>query len=283
MNTQMGSALPSEKLHRNNFASWEYKMHQYLVGQGYWSYIKGAHIDQPIETAPEYATWVQAASRVMYCLATCVHDHMLGYIRDAKTPKEAWENLHKIFAANTTARRLQLRQELNNIQQRDMSITTYTVKIKELCDSLGSIGVNIDDDEMVQICLGGLAPRFGAMRTAVLAREKSPSFFELQSMLLVEENHVRTRSNESEGHMLYTHSNGGRGRGRARGRFGQGQGGRGPTDENNSQFRLQEGSHGGTFARRGSFHSGPSPSTRNRMRILRKARPSRRRVPKEEA
>ena len=46
---------------------------------------------------------------------------------------------------------------------------------------------------------------------AVLAREKSPSF-ELQSMLLVEENHVRTRSNESEGHMLYTHSNGGRGR-----------------------------------------------------------------------
>ena len=60
-----------------------------------------------------------------------------------------------------------------------MSITTYTVKIKELCDSLGSIGVNIDEDEMVQICLGGLAPRFGAMPTAVLAREKSPSFFEL--------------------------------------------------------------------------------------------------------
>ena len=42
MNTQMGSALPSEKLDRNNFASWEYKMHQYLVGQGYWGYIKGA-------------------------------------------------------------------------------------------------------------------------------------------------------------------------------------------------------------------------------------------------
>ena len=97
MNTQMGSALPNEKLDRNNFAFWEYKMHQYL------------------------------------------------------------------FAANTTARRLQHRQELNNIQQRDMSITTYTLKIKELCGSLSSIRVNIDDDEMVQICLGGLAPRFNAM------------------------------------------------------------------------------------------------------------------------
>ena len=102
MNTQMGSALPSEKLDRNNLASWEYKMHQHLVGQGYWSYIKKAHENQPGPTAPEYATWEQAASCVMYCLATCVHDHMLGYIREAKTPKEAWENLSKIFAANTT-------------------------------------------------------------------------------------------------------------------------------------------------------------------------------------
>ena len=54
------------------------------------------------------------------------------------------------------------------------TVSDYTAKIKSICDSLGSININIDDDEMVQICLGGLAPRFGAMRTAVLAREKSP-------------------------------------------------------------------------------------------------------------
>ena len=89
----MGNSLPSEKLDRNNFAFWEYKMHQYLVGQGYWNYIEGAHEDQPVVTALEYATWEKARSGMMYCLATCVHHHMLGYICEAKTPKEAWENL----------------------------------------------------------------------------------------------------------------------------------------------------------------------------------------------
>ena len=69
----------------------------------------------------------QAASRVMYFLATCVHNHMLGYICEAKTPNEAWENLRKIFAANTTIGKLQLYQKLNNIQQRDMSIKSYTL------------------------------------------------------------------------------------------------------------------------------------------------------------
>ena len=54
MNTQMGGALPTEKLDRTNFASWEYKMHQYLVGQGYWSYIEGAHESQPNPTHAGY-------------------------------------------------------------------------------------------------------------------------------------------------------------------------------------------------------------------------------------
>ena len=91
-----------------------------------------------------------------------------------------------------------------------MSIGNYTLKIKELCDSPRSIHVNIDDDEMVQICLGGLAPRFGAIRSVVLARDNPPSFHQ------VEENHVRTRSNAQEERMLYLKSDGGRGHNRGK-------------------------------------------------------------------
>ena len=46
----MGGVLPTEKLDRRNYASWEYKMHQYLPGHGYWSYIHGEN-----EVAPKSA------------------------------------------------------------------------------------------------------------------------------------------------------------------------------------------------------------------------------------
>ena len=46
----------------------------------------------------------------------CEHTYMLSHIPDAETPKEAWENLKKIFSANTITRNLQLRQELNTIR-----------------------------------------------------------------------------------------------------------------------------------------------------------------------
>ena len=170
----MGSALPTEELDRNNFTSWECKMHQSFVGQGYWSYRRSTRKSTQPSTC-RHPSWEQAVSRVLYCLASYVHDHILGYIQEAKTPKDPWGNLKMIFAANTATRKLQLRQELNNIQQRDMSINSYTLKI-ELCDSLGSINVNNDDDDMVQICLDGLAPRFGAIRSVVLTRGNPPSF-----------------------------------------------------------------------------------------------------------
>jgi hypothetical protein len=50
-------------------------------------------------------------------------------------------------------------------------VADYTLKINEICDSMASIDVNIDESEKVQICLGGLASKFGAFRTAVYTGE----------------------------------------------------------------------------------------------------------------
>ena len=94
---------------------------------------------------------------MLCCHMSCVHGEMLKYIKNAEMLKQALENLRKIFVASTTACRLQLRQELNNIPQKDMSVTDYTTKIKEIYDALGSINVTVDEDEMVQICLRGLS------------------------------------------------------------------------------------------------------------------------------
>jgi hypothetical protein len=167
MDKGVGSFLPTEKLDRTNYASWSYKMHQYLLGHGYYSYIDGANDTTPDPTDASFPAWGKSASRVLYCFASCVDEQVLCYIRDAGTPKAAWENLKKIFAASTTAKKLQLRQELSNLRQCDLSVADYTLKINKICDSLASIDVNIDESEKVQIYLAGLASKFGAFRPAV--------------------------------------------------------------------------------------------------------------------
>ena len=149
MERGMASLLSTEKLDRTNYVSWSYKMHQYLFGHGYWSYVEGASDATPESTHRDFPAWEQSASRVLYCFASCVGEQLLSYFRDAKTPKAARENLKKIFAASTTTRKLQHRQGLNSIQLKDMLVTKYTTKIKDICNALGSINLTVDEDKMV--------------------------------------------------------------------------------------------------------------------------------------
>ena len=50
MDRRMGSSLLTEKLDRSHYALCSYKMHQYMLGHGYWSYVDGANDAAPEST-----------------------------------------------------------------------------------------------------------------------------------------------------------------------------------------------------------------------------------------
>ena len=111
----------------------------------------------------------------------------------------------------------------------------------------------MDEDEMMQICLGGLAQRYGPIRTAICTREKPLTFFDLQSMLMVEENHTSASwSTHSDNQMLYTETNRPRGCGECGGSARNGDGGQEQNQRHNRQvdnsFRpsTSRGSQGDT-------------------------------------
>jgi hypothetical protein len=102
----MGGLLLTEKLDKTNYASWSYKIHQCLLGHGYWGYVNGANDTTPELTHANFSAWEKSASKVMYCFVSCVGERLLSYIRDAGTCKAAWENLQKICTMNTMAKKL---------------------------------------------------------------------------------------------------------------------------------------------------------------------------------
>ena len=145
----MGRSLPIEKLDMINYVAWSYKMHRYLLRHGYWSYVEGANNATLNSIQKDFPSWEQGVSRVLYCFTFCVSDQLLSYIWDAKMPKDVWENLKSIFTTSTTTRKLQLRQELSNVQPSDMSVTDYTSRIKEIDDSLASVNRIVEAEKMV--------------------------------------------------------------------------------------------------------------------------------------
>jgi hypothetical protein len=106
-----------------------------------------------------------------------------------------------------------------------MSINEFSLKIKGIVESLASINVFMDDDDLVSVCLNGLGKEYKPFKTSITVRENVPNFRGLVSMLIVEkktlnEDYYTQNKNNLEQQAFY--SNTGRGRGRG---HGQGQGG----------------------------------------------------------
>jgi hypothetical protein len=80
---------------------------------------------------------------------------MIVHIQDAKSPKQAWDTLVKMYNTNTQARKMWLKQKLHNVQKNKMNISDYSTKVKNLADVLASIGDHVDDEDLVAMTLNG--------------------------------------------------------------------------------------------------------------------------------
>src|SRR6516162_409168 len=123
---------------------------------------------------------------------------MIGHIQDAVSPKQAWDRLVSFDTTNTKARKLQLKNELNTVKKENLSINDYTLKIKGICESLASIGVTVEDDDKVEVCLRGLTPSYKQFKTSIQTRENIPTFANLIPMLVVEEKNIGEDSSQGK-------------------------------------------------------------------------------------
>ncbi|MCO5554111.1 hypothetical protein L7F22_007637 [Adiantum nelumboides] len=200
------SGFVSDKLDKNNFHAWKFRMTNFLMGKGYWDYIDGNQEEMPdlpdvnptTEQIKAFKDWNQGA-------------------------RKAWDRLVSVDTTNTKARKIQLKNELNTVKKETISINDYTLKIKGIVESLASISVQVEDDDKVEVCLHGLTPVYKQFKTSIQTRENIPCFADLVPMLVVEEKNLGEDSSSSQGknnseQVFYSNKGRGRGRGAGQGR-----------------------------------------------------------------
>ncbi|MCO5610041.1 hypothetical protein L7F22_064276 [Adiantum nelumboides] len=177
--------IVSEKLDNNNLPTWRFWMTNVLQGKGYWDYIEGENDEAPWcvkenATPEEKKTlkyWKQGKSKVLYWLSMSVSDSMMGYLESAPSFAIAWKSLEKINEDHTRVKKLQLKTKLNTVKRGNMSINDYASRIKTITNSLGSIGVTVDDNDVVAKTLEGLGAKdvldFTELTTMLICEKKS--------------------------------------------------------------------------------------------------------------
>jgi hypothetical protein len=111
------------------------------------------------------------------------------------------------------------------VEKKNMSINEYSLKIKGIVESLASINVSVDDDDLVSVCLNGLGKEYKPFKTSIIVRENVPNFRDLVSMLIVEEKTLNEdcstqNKNNVKQQTFYSNTSRSRGRGCGRGQGG---------------------------------------------------------------
>jgi hypothetical protein len=84
-----------EKLDKNNFKVWKFRIMNFLMGKGYWEFITGDEKKLPLPENPTQQqiqankTWHEKVRKILYWLSVSVSDSMIMHIQDAKSPKQA--------------------------------------------------------------------------------------------------------------------------------------------------------------------------------------------------
>ncbi|KAH0684844.1 hypothetical protein KY290_022328 [Solanum tuberosum] len=110
------------KLNASNYGSWSTRMQYYFLGQELWDIIGGSDTT-PTTNVGAAKRWKVKARNVMYALTITIEDEFLQRIKNAKTPKEAWDTLAIIITKKNDARLQRLENELLSISQRNMTIS----------------------------------------------------------------------------------------------------------------------------------------------------------------
>ena len=170
-----------EKLEKNNYQPWKFRMRNYLIGKSLWGYVTGEEKEPqlPAQNVSEqelkaWKAWNKKDKKVMFLILQNVSNSMVGHIHDLESAKDAWDALERLYSTNTRARKIQLKNELNNMKKdRSMAVNDYVLKIKEVSDLLGSIGAPTDDDDLVFAVLNGLKDddKWKPFATSVYVRE----------------------------------------------------------------------------------------------------------------
>ena len=127
-----------------------------------------------------------------------VKDHILSSMHGKYSPYFIWKALTDLSQRKSDQRKLALKDKLRHIKmEKGDSMPKYLTKFIQCMDEIGSVGVTMDDEDLVSLALLGLPKSWHSYEDSVNGWEKLPGWERLWSDLVQEEIRRGTRDGSS--------------------------------------------------------------------------------------
>ena len=177
------SHVQIDKLETHNWGIWRRRFKALLLSKRLSGVIDGTDKNK------------NNSEQVLGLIQLFLSDSYLALADEVDTAKGLWDKLEATFTAQNTARRLSLRQELNNLKMgRREPIAEYVTRARELATSLEAVGHKPEDSEVTLSVLAGLPQEYsvlvtivGTLRQTQTLDETLPSLLQMEQQISAEQ------------------------------------------------------------------------------------------------
>eukprot|EP00253_Pinus_taeda_P025955 PITA_25955 len=157
-------------------------------------------VPKPTDAA-QVADWQKKIAKCRRILLEGMRDHIVSSLHGKASPFFMWKALTDLYQSKSDKMKLALKDKLINIKcENGDNMPQYLTKFTQCRDELGSVGVNVNDEDLVSLALIGLLKSWHSYQDSVNGREKFPGWERLWSDLVQEEIRRSTRDNSSSMH-----------------------------------------------------------------------------------
>ncbi|GJY55718.1 WRKY family transcription factor [Tanacetum coccineum] len=151
------------------------------------------HLDAPATTKTSNSTidplHESNDSLVVMWIYSTISPKLVEMVVDDDTSAHGiWKRLKDLFHNNKDARVTQLDNEIRNMAIGSLFVTDFFQEIKSKAYLLSNLDSPVKDTSLATYAVNGIQSKYSDAARVIRLREKSPTFDELWSMMLLEEN-----------------------------------------------------------------------------------------------
>ncbi|KAK1652805.1 hypothetical protein QYE76_070610 [Lolium multiflorum] len=154
---------------------------------------------------PAYIAWYKQDQAILTAFLSSLTPEVFGIVVLANTAEEAWTTLASSLASQSTSRVMHLRNQLAETKKLDSPASVYFNRIKEISDTLTSIGHPLRQEELVSYLLAGLDEEYDAFVDRVSNRETPLPLRDVYAQLCNNEQRLEARKAQLRGDVHSAH------------------------------------------------------------------------------
>jgi hypothetical protein len=203
------STYVTVKLDHSNFLTWKFQITHILEAYSLLEYVEGySTCPQKFligelgalttQINPVYSQWQARDKALMSLISATLSPSAHSLVIGQSSAHGMWTVLLKRYTSISRSNIMNLKKQLHDVKKNTDTITQYLQRIKEAIDKLAAVGTLVDDEDLLHIVLKGLPSEYESFSSAMLTKNESVSFEELNVLMISQEELLKSSQANSK-------------------------------------------------------------------------------------